>query len=116
MENVKKIVNLNLLNNMNRIDFENTKPTFINDDFEWYLDEYLQKYIQTQQAENLPKLSKLEIFVVKGKDILDYVLIDDKKNVITHYTYNREGFEQMQTRINIMKISKHFDEYERNNI
>lgn len=101
---------------MDKIDFEKTEPYFVNGDFKWYVDKHFQDYIENQQAYNLPKLKGLFCFIVKNKDIEDYVLIDDKQNVIGGYGYNFVGYEQMEALINIIKISKHYDEYERVNV
>lgn len=98
---------------MNKPNFN--KPDFDNGEFKWYIDPYFQEYLQNTQAENLPKIKDLACFVVKGKNILDYVLIDNKQNVIDAYSYP-DGFEQMEAKINIIKITKHFDGYEKNNI
>lgn len=96
---------------MKILDFDNTKPDFVNGDFKWYIDKYFQKYITTEQAENLPKLENLMCFVVKGPDVQDYVLINSKQEILAGYSYPHE-FEEMEAKINIMKISKHFDNYE----
>ena len=40
------------------------------------------------------------------------ILINDKQNVLGCYNYNFEGFEQMGTKINMLKINKHFDNNE----
>ena len=53
--------------------------------------------------------------MVVGNDIQDYVLIDNKQNVIDAYNYS-DGFEQMEAKINIIKISKAFDDYEKTNV
>lgn len=92
-----------------------TKPTFDNGESKWYLDPHFQEYLQNEQDENLPKLENLACFVVKGKYITDYVLIDNEQNVIDAYSYP-EGFEQMEAKINIIKVSKAFDSHEKNNI
>jgi len=39
-------------------------------------------------------------------------LIDNRQNVIDAYKYSLEGYEQMTAKINIIKISKHFDDYD----
>lgn len=100
---------------MKRIDFDTTKPDFVNGEFKWYIDPHFQKYIESEQADNLPKLKGFGCFVVVGNDIEDYVLIDDKQNVIDAYSY-LDGFEQMEAKINIIKISKAFDDYEKTNV
>lgn len=101
---------------MERIDFEKTKPAFVSGGFKWYIDKHFQNYIENQQANNLPKLNGLGCFIVKGNDIEDYVLIDDKQNVVSAYPYTGGGYDQMETKINIIKIAKHFDEYEKVNV
>lgn len=95
---------------MNKIDFEKTKDDFINGDFKWYIDNHFQNYIENEQAVNLPKLKGFGCFVVKSKDVEDYVLIDNKQNVIDACPYTLEGYGQMEAKINIIKISKHYDE------
>lgn len=102
--------------NMIKIDFEKTKPDFVSGDFKWYIDKHFQDYIENKQAENLPKLKGLGCFVVKSENVEDYVLIDNKQNVIDGYPYTLEGYGQMEAKINIIKISKHFDEHEKVNI
>ena len=103
---------------MNKIDFEKTKPDFISGYYKWYVDKHFQNYIKNEQAYNLPKLKGLCCFVVKNKDIdiEDYALIDNKQNVIDGYPYTLEGYGQMKAKINIIKISKHYEEYEKSNI
>jgi hypothetical protein len=101
---------------MQRIDFEKENPTFDMGEFKWYLDKYLQNYIENKQAENLPKLEALFCFVVKGKDVEDYVLIDNKQNIISAYPYTLDGKGQMEAKINILKIIKNYDDYEKNYI
>lgn len=101
---------------MNKIDFGKTKPDFVNGDFKWYIDKHFQNYIENEQADNLPKLKGFGCFVVKSKDVEDYVLIDNKQNVIDGYPYTLKGYGQMVAKINIIKISKHYDEYEKANI
>jgi len=103
---------------MKRIDFEK-EPVFFDSGYaKWYSDKFFQRYLKNEQAENLPVLEGYGCFIVKGKDrdIEDYVLIDKNQNVIAGYTYNLGGFDQMMCRINIMKINKHFDEYEKSNV
>jgi len=101
---------------MIKIDFEKTKPDFVNGEFKWYIDKHFQNYIENKQADNLPKLNGFGCFVVKSNDIEDYVLIDDKQNVIDGYSYTIDGYGQMEAKINILKISKHYDEYEKANV
>jgi len=101
---------------MIKIDFGNTKPDFVSGDFKWYIDKHFQNYIENKQADNLPKLNDLGCFVVKNKDINDYVLIDTMQNVIGIYPYTLEGYGQIEAKINIIKILKNYDEYEKANI
>lgn len=101
---------------MKKIDFEKSKPDFTNGDLKWYIDKHLQSYIENKQANNLPKLKGYGCFIVKGPDVEDLVLIDNKQNVIDGYPYTLEGYGQMEAKINIIKISKHFDEYEKVNV
>ena len=99
-----------------KINFDKVKPYFDNGDFKWYIDEYFREYINNKQAENLPKLENLGCFIVKGNDIEDYVLINNKQEVIKAYTYSITGFEQMVTFLNMLKITKNYDEYEKGNV
>ena len=101
---------------MMKIDFNVVEPTFINGDFKWYLDEYFQNYIGNMQAVNLPKINDLACFIVRSNNLEDYVLIDNKQNVVAGYPYTDSGFEQMLCKINIIKIAKHYDEHEKSNI
>ena len=89
-------------------------PYWINGDFKWYVDKKYQNYLTTEQAENLPKLTNLGVFrVVNEKEnIDDYVLIDNKQNPIKSYKYSSQGAEQLEAFINILKVSKHYDDHE----
>lgn len=97
---------------MNKIDFEKTKPDFVNGDFKWYIHKDLQSYIEKEQASNLPALKGLGCFVVKSQDVEDYVLIDDKQNVIDGRPCTSQGYEQIQTKINMFKIAKHYEQHD----
>lgn len=90
------------------------QPYWINGNFKWYIDKKYQKYIDCEQAENLPRLEGLGIFrVVNEKEnIDDYVLIDDKRNPIKNYKYSGSGAEQLEAYLNVLKVSKHFDSFE----
>jgi hypothetical protein len=99
---------------MKKINFDTEKPIFDNGHCKWYLDKHFQMYLTNQQAENLPRLEDLRCFIVKGPDIEDYVLIDDKQNILASFKYTQEGFGQMEARINIMKISKNYNDHEVN--
>lgn len=99
---------------MYKPDFKTLKPNFQSEDFKWYLDVELQKKIETNEADNLPSLKDLYCFIVinETKNISDYVLIDNNQNVISSYDYSFNGYEQMIAKINIIKITQHFDEHE----
>ena len=98
---------------MVKIDFNKEKCAFDNGTCKWYIDKHFQNYIENEQKINLPKLKGYGCFIVKGKDIEDYVLIDHKQNIIASYHYNGEGYGQMEAMINIMKVSKHYDDCEK---
>lgn len=99
---------------MKKLDFTNIKPDFETETSLWYFDEYFTKYLAEEQAENLPSLKNLGCFVVNVKEdnAFDYVLIDDQQNILASFPYTIGGLEQMEVRINIMKISKHYDDNE----
>lgn len=101
---------------MQKINFDKEQPIFDNGICKWFVNVYFQNYLENSQAENLPKLKGLGCFIVKGTDTIDLVLIDNKQNILASYPYNNNGYEQMQARINIIKISRAFDEYEKVNI
>lgn len=101
---------------MEKIDFEKVAPFYQNDVTRWYIDEKLQKYIGTEQRDNLPILDCFYAFAVIGDGISDYVLIDGNQNIFGTYRYTHEGYEQMIAKINFLKIDKHFDEYEKANV
>jgi hypothetical protein len=94
----------------NRIDFTTEKPFWVNGDFSWYFDEYLQKYIRSQQ-ENLPPLKNLNACICHNAktEVKDYLLVDNQQKIMGNYRYTSEGFEQMIAKINILKVSKQFD-------
>lgn len=94
---------------MLNFDFKKNKPKFINGEFEWYLFEDIQKKIDSEQANNLPKLDNVFCFIVKSKTICDIVLIDNKQNVIDSKPYNYQGIEEIEVKISMMKIYKHFN-------
>lgn len=97
---------------LEKIDFEKVKPYFDNGVCKWYVAEYFQNYLNNQQAFNLPPLEGIGCFVVKGVDIEDYVLIDTEQKILGSYRYNHEGFEQMDAKINMLKVSKYYDDEE----
>lgn len=89
-----------------------TKPTFDNGVCKWYLHDYINKYIKEQNAFNLLPIENMACFIVKGYDVDDLVLIDDKQNVVKSYFNTVEGYEQMLAFINMIKISKYYDNCE----
>ena len=99
-----------------RIDFDKEIPAHQNAKTKWYINNELQSYIENKQAENLPKLKGFGAFVVTGVNIEDYVLIDNKQNVLGSYCYNNEGYEQMIAKINIIKIDKAYKNHEEANV
>lgn len=101
---------------MNKIDFTKEKPMFDNGHCKWFIHKHFQNYLENEQADNLPKLNGFGCFVVKGTDIEDLVLIDSKQNILGSYPYTFNGYEQMTAKINIIKISKAFDKYEKANV
>lgn len=98
----------------NKIDFEKEKPVFINDNTKWYIEKELQKKINREEADNLPTLKNLGCFIVKDKNIEDYVLIDNKQNTIHCCDYTFQGYEQIEAKINFLKIKQHFNETDKN--
>jgi hypothetical protein len=98
-----------------KIDFDTEKPFFTNEEgFSWYFDKELQDYIRTKNAYNLLALDNLNACVVMNKErgIEDYVLLEDGQPA-HHYNYDFEGFGEMEAIINMYKISKHYDDAER---
>ena len=91
------------------INFDIDKPYFVDGTTKWFYSINLNDYIQNKQSFNLLGLKKLFCFVVKGEDVNDLVLIDDKQNVLTFYNYSHSGYEQMIAFINMLKISKYYD-------
>lgn len=89
-------------------------PYWINGNFKWYFDKKYQDYLNNQQAENLPPIKNLGVFRVINEvdSIDDYVIINDKQEPIKSYTYNSQGAEQLEAFINILKVSKHYDDNE----
>ena len=85
---------------------------FDNGTCKWYYNIYFQKYLTTQQSDNLPILNGLGCFNVKGNDIDDIVLIDNKQNIVKSFKNSSEGTEQMEVFINMLKIDKHFGKTE----
>ena len=104
---------------MKLIDFEKEEPFFVNGAIRWYLDKYFQQYINNQQAENLPKLEDIAVFVVCANNgieqIRDYVIVDNNQNIVATYNYPHD-FEQVEAKLNMLKLLKHFDNGEQDDI
>jgi len=95
-------------------DLEKEKPYFTDGDFKWYVEEYFTKYLREKQAENLPSIKNTMCFIVIGKDDENYVVIDNKQNVLLVSHYGKEcSFETMDTKIKAFKINEHFNNYEK---
>lgn len=93
------------------IDFNTAEVVHDNGVTKWYVSPYFMSYLAREQSDNLPKLEGYGCFVVKGDGVEDYVLIDSSQSVLAHYPYPA-GAEQMEAKINIMKISKNYDDHE----
>lgn len=88
-------------------------PVLKTDKGVWYVETSLQKYLQREQAENLPPIKNMGTFVFVGDNKEnDIVLINDKQEVVKTYNYSREGYDQMTAFINIIKISLHYAQHE----
>ena len=96
----------------NKVDLTKEKVFFDNGTTKWYKEPHFNKYLQREQSDNLPKLENLHCFVVIGDRIEDLVLVDEQQNIIACYDYNLKGFEEMEVKINILKIAKHFENNE----
>lgn len=94
---------------MQLIDFTKEKPVFDNGITQWFTNKHFQSYLMAEQANNLPKLEGLGCFVVKGEGIEDLVLINDKQSILASYPNTIAGYEQMEAKINTIKISKHYE-------
>lgn len=100
---------------MEKIDFENETPYFVNGNSKWYMLPKLNKYITTEQADNLPKLDNLYVFVVKNDEVNDIVLIDGNQNILRYKDNNLQGYHEMEVYINMLKIKQHFNLKEKSN-
>lgn len=94
----------------NKVDLTKEKVFFDNGTTKWYKEHHFNQYLQREQSDNLPKLEKLYCFIIIDKDTQDLVLIDDKQNIFAYYDYNLRGYEQMEAKINILKIAKHYED------
>lgn len=94
-------------------DLEKETPYFETKDFKWYVDDYFTNYLKQNQADNLPSIKNTMCFIVVGKDDTNYVVIDNKQNVLLDSHYGLDwSFETMKVRIQAYKINKHFDKNE----
>ncbi len=100
-----------------KIDTETKSPYFIDGNFKWYVESRLQTYITNKQADNLPSLDNMYAFVVinekEGEEVSNYVIIDGYQNILHEHNYNKEGFDNTLAWINIIKITKHFEDGEK---
>jgi len=85
-------------------------PSFQHEQFSWFVELDLQKYIKIEQESNKPALNNIACFIVTSDKDPVYVLIDDDQNVLAEYNYNLEGYMQMEAMIDILKVAKHFDD------
>ena len=93
---------------------QKNKPHFENEVAKWYVDEELTKFATQQQDENTKSLENVMCFAVIGKDISDYVLINDNQEVLLTSHYGVEhSFDTMKTRIVALKVHNHFRSYEK---
>ena len=88
---------------METIDFEKDKPVFVHGRFSWYHSKEFQEKINNEQAENLPALKGVGCFIVKG-DKEEYVLIDDKQNILDAQPFNFTGQGNMDAKIRSLKF------------
>ena len=83
------------------------KPYFINEKgFEWYVDKDMTNWARKDMPGGTKGIKDVMCFYVKMPDGVTRVLIDDKQNII-HEDTNLEG---MASHIDMMKISKRFEE------
>lgn len=89
-----------------------TKPFWINGDFNWYFDEKNQTFLTSKNDFNLPPLNNLQCCIVinKKKNINDFVLIDNKQNIILSYTKDKQ--HEYEVKIKMLKIKKYYHECE----
>jgi len=96
-----------------KINFELEKPYFDNGVCKWYVDKYFLDFINNKQDFNLPKLDNVFCFITTNlKDVYDYVVINNKQEVLFTYKYDSNGFEQLLFKLKFCKISKYYDEHE----
>ena len=92
------------------------EPFWINGDFKWYRDEKTQEFLSSKNDHNLPPLKNLHCCIVinEKEGVSDYVLLDEKQNIICAYDYPNQ-YHEYETKIKMLKIIEHYDEHERNN-
>lgn len=94
-------------------DITNKSPKYIQGDHKWYECEYVDKYIQTEQAYNLPKLEKLMCFIVINEQMnLNDIVLVDYDHILKAYSNTLNGYDQMIAFINILKVDEHFKKFE----
>lgn len=59
----------------------NEKPYFQNETTKWHKDEEVTDFATQKQSDNTLSLGTVMCFAVIGKDISDYVLIDNRQNI-----------------------------------
>jgi hypothetical protein len=89
------------------------KPFWVNGDFNWYLDTVNQDFLISKNGFNLPPLKNLQCCIVinEKENVKDFVLIDNKQNIICSYDYPKKQHEY-ETKIKMLKIKKYYDECE----
>lgn len=100
---------------MEEID-EKEVPYYDSGTCKWYVAKKLQNYIDEKQSSSLVQLINIGCFIVIGKNIKDLVLIDEKQNILDSYPYNINGCQQIIAKINILKVSKNYEEHEKTNV
>lgn len=88
------------------------KPFCINGDFKWYYDDKNQEFLTSKNGFNLPPLKNLQCCIVinEKENIKDFILIDNKQNIICSYSSHQQ--EEYEAKIKILKIKKYYDECE----
>ena len=91
------------------VNLENN-PIFDNGITKWYLDQDLTDFASSKQNRKLPSLKDTACFAVIGENISDYVLVNNKQQVLltSHYGVSHSQ-ETMETRITAYKIQKNYE-------
>lgn len=86
------------------------KPYFENGTTKWYKDEELTNFATQKQNDNTPSLGTVMCFAVIGEDISDYVLIDNRQNILltSHYGV-KHSEDTMKTRITALKVNNYYE-------